>query len=86
MRFIREHIFRENYKTCGGVDIEQFNLLRKLIKGEKVILKFKHRPLEMFDGGIIALWDVWEETFAKVIQRNFILKVIIPIINFVKMS
>ena len=63
----------EFIETCGGVDTEQFNLLRKLIKGEKVILKFKHRPLEMFDGGIIALWDVWEETFAKVIQRNFIL-------------
>ena len=65
--------FQRIYRNLWCVDIEQFNLLRKLIKGEKVILKFKHRPLEMFDGGIIALWDVWEETFAKVIQRNFIL-------------
>ena len=63
----------EFIETCGGVDRKQFSLLRKLIKGEKVILTYKYRPLEVYEGGIIALWDVWEETFAKVIQRNYIL-------------
>ena len=80
------HISREFIETCGGVDRQQFSLLRKLIKGEKVILTYKHRSLDVYEGGIIALWDVWEDTFAKVIQRNYILAYIILIINFVKMS
>ena len=37
----------EFIETCGGVDRQIMKgFKKKLIKGEKVILTFKHRPLE----------------------------------------
>ena len=59
--------------TDGGMTSEQFDLIDKIVKGKKVVLDADFYPIEFYQGGIIALMDVWEETFAKVIQRNFII-------------
>ena len=62
----------EFIETCGGVSRHQFQLIKDLCMKKKVVLEYKHRPHEIFEGCVIALMDVWEETFAKVIQRNFV--------------
>ena len=59
--------------TTGGTRPEQYQLINDLVDGKLVEVKEEHR----FNSGkfncIIASMDYWENHFAKVIQKNFLI-------------
>ena len=58
--------------TDGGINDIQFQLINDIVDGKTVFIKDEHRPVVYSDVDcVVANMDVWENKFAKVIQRAF---------------
>jgi hypothetical protein len=59
--------------TTGGTNPSQYQLINDLVDGKFVKVKEEHRFNSSKHNVIIANMDYWENKFAKVIQKNFII-------------
>ena len=59
--------------TTGGTNPEQYKLINDLVDGKLVIIKDEHKFNSSNSNVAIANMDYWENKFAKIIQKNFIL-------------
>tara|TARA_Y100000589_G_C27085657_1_gene601633 strand:+ start:63 stop:602 length:540 start_codon:yes stop_codon:yes gene_type:complete len=59
--------------TTGGTNPEQYQLINDLVDGKLVKIKEEHKFNSGNSNVIIANMDYWENHFAKIIQKNFII-------------
>ena len=59
--------------TTGGTRPEQYQLINDLVDGKLVEIKEEHKFNSGKFPGIIASMDYWDNHFAKVIQKNFLI-------------
>lgn len=59
--------------TTGGTRPEQYRLINNLVDGKLVELKEEYRFNSGKFRGILASMDYWENHFAKVIQKNYLI-------------
>ena len=59
--------------TTGGTNPDQYQLINDLVDGKLVKIKEEHKFNSGNSNVIIANMDYWENHFAKIIQKNFII-------------
>ena len=59
--------------TTGGTNPDQYQLINDLVDGKLVIIKEEHKFNSSNHNVAIANMDYWENKFAKIIQKNFII-------------